>query len=301
MTAQDQTGKEQPDDASLLGRLPPGAAIQRIAFVAEQATGPHVLLEFPTAIGRRAVIIANSADRPPSAVEDDLLVLAVPVAVDDVLEETQSDILALVRAWTDDIAADERSPCVPQQSIMMTLQGVRVFWNRGRLAILAPPERIDAVRTALVEVSFYEADLRDIERTLGCAWPQLDADMPLAFESSDRSAGERLRLRERFQQALRLRSRLARIAPHVHCPHLHPPSLASQAAERLRDRTQLVHRHEFAGDQIDVFERVYEMCSQRAHDFKLTQSSNLLEWIIIVLLLAQCVFIGFELLTGASP
>lgn len=301
MTAHDEPGKEQLDDASLLGRLPPGAVIQRVAFVAEKATGPNVLLEFPAAIGRWAVIVADAADRPPSAADDDLLVLAVPIVADDMVDETHGEIFAQVRAWTDDIAVVEPAPCTPRQSLMMTLQGVKVFWNHGRLAILAPPERIETVRKALVEVSFYEAALRDIERTLGAAWPQLDADMPLAFESSDRSTGERAQLRERFQQVLRLRAQLARLAPHVHCPHLHPPTLASQAAERLRDRTQLVHRHEFVDDQVDVFERVYEMCSQRANDFKLTQSSNLLEWIIIALLLAQCVFIGMELLTGMSP
>jgi hypothetical protein len=183
----------------------------------------------------------------------------------------------------------------------MTFQGAQICWRRARCAILAQADRLEAIRKALIEVSFYEAELGDIERTLGANWPQWEADLPLAFEFEERSINKRKQLRQRFQQVLLSRAKLARIGPYVTCPHLHPPTLASQIGERLRERTRMVHRYEFLGEQIEVFERIYEMCGQRASDFMLTRSGNMLEWIIIVLLLTQVLFGGFELLTSMGP
>ena len=84
--------------------------------------------------------------------------------------------------------------------------------------------------------------------------------------------------------------------PFVLSPHVHPPTLASQIAERLRERTRMHARLEILGEQLEVFENVYESCGQRASDFMLNRSSLKLEWIIIILLLTQIVIIVFEIM-----
>ena len=68
--------------------------------------------------------------------------------------------------------------------------------------------------------------------------------------------------------------------------------------ERLRERTRLVERAEFASQQLEVYERVYEQAGQRRNDFLLQRSSNQLEWIIILLLLTQIVLVLVEMLGG---
>ena len=60
----------------------------------------------------------------------------------------------------------------------------------------------------------------------------------------------------------------------------------------------MVDRCEFLDEQIEVFEKVYDSCGQRASDFMLNRSSNMLEWIIIVLLSTQILLTGFEILTS---
>jgi hypothetical protein len=209
--------------------------------------------------------------------------------------ESQEDLelLANVRAWVEANTANHHLP-----SHMMTLQGAQIVWSAKRIAVLAPANRLETIRKALVQAAFYEAELAEIERALGAAWPQWEADLPLAFEFDERSLAKRKQLKQRFRDVLLLRARHARIAPQVHAPHLHPATLASQVEERFRERTRLVHRHEFAGEQLEVFEKVYENCSQRASDFVLTRSSNTLEWVIIVLLLAQILFSMFEIVTS---
>jgi hypothetical protein len=173
-----------------------------------------------------------------------------------------------------------------------------VFWARGCVALVAPPERRAAVRRALLEFAHVEAELRAIETDLGARWPELEADAPLAFEFDEGAARKKQQLAQRFLQVLALRARLARITPQVLCPHVHPPTLASQIGERLRERTRVAQRLEFAGGQLEVFERVYEQCGQRASDFGLARTGHTLEWIIIVLLFAQIVLVSVELMAA---
>lgn len=282
-----------------LADFPPGTEIQQIAFIATAKNGKtsdnrRTLCEFPPPIQRRAAIVSPGDEQPV-----DLLILAVPSfpAVDNSQASPEAEVLLTqLRIWVEAAALAGQPP-----SHLMTLQGAQVFWNQGRLAILAPVERWETIRTALIEAVFYEAELREIEQTLGTAWPQLEADAPLAFEFDDRSLKKRKVLQQRFQQVLLLRARLARIAPQVHCPHVHPPTLASQVGERFRERMRLAHRHEILDEQIEVFEKIYEACGQRASDFVQTRSSNMLEWVIIVLLVTQLLLGGFEVLTSLSP
>jgi len=94
------------------------------------------------------------------------------------------------------------------------------------------------------------------------------------------------------------RADLVQLIPRLHFPPTYPPTLASQIGERVRERTRLVERAEFASQQLEVYERVYEQAGQRRNEFLLQRSSNQLEWIIILLLLAQIVLVLVEMLGG---
>jgi len=264
--------------------------IEQIAFTTERPPNDEVLTELPDALNVRAVIVARDPAPEKSIPDDNILVLQVPMASDAGVQQDEESNLALVREWVD-------APYERPTAMMTTLQGVRVFWTRRRFAVLATPDRLRLVAAALAEATYYEAELHSIEVALGEMWPQMEADIPNAFEFDALPEPQRQELAARFQRTMLLSARLARIGPQVHCPHLHPPTLASQVNERLRERTQMAHRHELVGDQVEVFESVYEMCGQRASDFSLATKGHNLERIIIVLLLAQLMFWVFEILT----
>ena len=272
-----------------------GSEIHRIEFVAERTADQQVVLEFSHPIRAWAVIVDGDRDSTEPAATRQLSILSVPNSRQENAEGNEGETLSAMREWLSAATSSGEPPIT-----LMTLQGAQILWTPGRLAILAHPDRIETVRNALIESLYYEGEIRDIERTLGDIWPQLEADTPLAFEMDQYSIGKKKQLLQRFSQVLQIRARLARIAPHVHCPHLHPPTLASQVAERLRERTRMTHRHDFLREQIEIFDRVYEMCGERASNFTLARSGNTLEWIIIVLLLAQLLLAGFELLTSTS-
>ena len=218
-----------------------------------------------------------------------LALLMLPCADRD---DTES--LERARAWVDG-GSDSAQKC-----LLISLQGAQILWAPGRAAVLAPADRLPAARPALIEFSQHESALRGIERAVEAGWPDLEADSPLAFDFHEKALGRREELARRFQQVIGLRSRLARLIPLVHRPLIHPPTLASQISERLRQRTRLIDRLEFIGRQIEVFDHVYEMCSQRASDYMHSRKGHRLEMIIIVMLGAQFILQIVELLSSLA-
>jgi hypothetical protein len=269
---------------------PAGTETEHVTFVIEPPSGQPVLAELPGPGGKHAVLVRRAAPdpRPRPVPAGDLLVLSVPAP-----EHEDVELLARVRDWVDS-AVPETGPA----SQMVALHGAQVFWAQGCVALVAPPERRAAVRRALIEFAHVEAELCAIEADLSVRWPELEADAPLAFEFDEKATRKKKQLAQRFLTVLSLRARLARVTPQVLCPHVHPPTLASQIGERLRERTRLAQRLEFAGGQLEVFERVYEQCGQRASDFGLARTGHTLEWIIIVLLFAQIVLVSVELMAA---
>jgi hypothetical protein len=226
---------------------------------------------------------------------DEYPILRVPAKSDDTIAHPDAEVLSLMRTWVESASSEGDAP-----SIFMSFHGVHMRWTPHRCAIYAMADKLDALCKTVAEVTYYDRELRDVEQLLCNAWPQWEQDLPLAFEFEDRSLAKRPGLRRQFQQIVLGRARIARLGPVVNAPHLHPPTLASQVNERFRERTQMTHRHESLGDQLEVFEWFYEMCGQRVSDLVHTRSSNLLEWVIIILLLVQLLLSAFEILTATA-
>ena len=271
------------------GQFPAGSAIQHIAFISTPGANQLVLLELPPPSDRFAVLVTRPQGLATEPERNGLTLLRIPTTdLDDV------NLLTAVQAWLHAVPGS-KTPIH-----MMTLQGSQIFWTERYVAVLANAERLDAVCLAVVEVFFYHAELLEVETGMAGAWNGIEADLPLAYEFAQPSMRHRKELQRRYQQVLSMRVRLARIAPHVYSPHVFPATLASQVRERLKERNRMTHRHEFLTDQLEFSQQLYDSCSQRANDFMLTRSSNTLEYVIIVLLLAQLLLHMFEILGTMS-
>lgn len=240
-------------------------------LVTDQAPLTNVPLPDGLPQGSEVQRIAHSTEQ--------FAILVIPTSAVD-----NHELVTKARAWVDAVAVDHSAP-----SLLLALQGAQIVWSPGRTAILGQADRLDTIRQALIEFSGHESELRDIERDIGVRWPHLETDSPWAFDCDEKGLARRPELARRFQQTLALRARLARLAPHAHRPHIHPPTLASQIGERLRERTRLAERLDFSSDSLEVFENVYELCGQRASEYALARKGHTLEWIIIVLLVAQTI------------
>ena len=270
--------------AGSIDRAPPwpaGTAVQQLAFVAERPADLRVVCELPAPLNRRAVALPLGTKQ---AAEFELF--SIP---SDAPED--AELAARLRVWAGGAASAQ----------MITFQGTLLFWGTGRAAVVAPAARLAALEAVLAELAYYEGELHDVERQLGAAWPDLEADGGPAFEFDERSVKQRDRLAKRFRQLLGLRVRLTRVLPHLLTPHVYPPTLASQVSERLRERLRMRHRVEMIQEQLEVFERIYDTCAQRASDYRANRKNHLLEMVIIVLLAAQTLLVLFEILTQTRP
>jgi len=260
---------------------PAGTVVQQLVFVAERPVDLRVVCELPAPLNRRAVALPLGTRQAA-----ELELLSIPT---DSPED--AELAARLRLWVGGGATTAQ---------MMTFQGTLLFWGTGRAAVVAPAERLAPLEAVLAELAYYEGELHDVERQLGEAWPDLEADGGPAFEFDEQSAKQQGRMGKRFRQLLGLRARLTRILPFVLTPHVYPPTLASQVSERLRERLRVRHRVEVLQVQLEVFERIYDTCAQRASDYRANRKNHLLEMVIIVLLAAQTLLVLFEVLTHAK-
>lgn len=180
--------------------------------------------------------------------------------------------------------------------LLIQLQGVLICVGESRLAISGGADRIQAVTGAALEYFWLDAEVRRLERITGERWIELEEDTPAAFELTEDLLLRREQLQKRFQQMISAKAVLARLAPMIECPALYPPTLASQAGERLREKSRLGDRLQFLREQTEVFETVYELCGQRVSDYVSSRRSHTLEWIIIVLLACETILLVVDIL-----
>jgi len=208
-------------------------------------------------------------------------------------QDLHENVVSGLQAWT-----EQGSDPLERRCGLLQLQGCRIFWGPGRVILAAAPRRLDSARAALLEAIAHDSRLRKIEQWLEQGWEQLQSDLEPAFEFNERQLRQRSDLRKRYEEVIANRAELVRLNPRLHFPPIYPPTLASQIGERIRERTRLVERAEFASQQLEVYERVYEQAGERRNEFLLQRSSNQLEWVIILLLVAQIILVLVEMLGG---
>lgn len=285
---------------SIPGPWPAGAEIVELELVSTVPAGAEVWAEFADlepgkAVVRRRALAIHESDFHESPGK--LVVMSVASSPEESL-----DAIERLATWLDSTAAFPGSSttfALPR-SILLTLHGARLLWRPGRIAVFAPTERLATILPAIVEASIRESELRSLEQAIETRWGQVGSDSALAFSFGERDVRRRTELSQRFQELVALRTRLVRLTPHIEVPHVFPPTLASQIAERLRERTRMSDRLELLEGKLEAQERVYELCGQRASEFMLARTGHHLEWAIILLLLTQTALLVIELLSSGK-
>lgn len=266
MTAEDQPVAEHAaDPRALPAGLPHASTIRRIRL---PANGLLDVLVVP---------VSQPLDQPRLA--------QVPLDV---------DITDVVSRW---IAATNHPsrPLIPP-SVVVPLYGCLVAWTVGRAAVVGPADRLVTLEATVLDFASREAELHAAEEA---ASRLVDAVVNDAGESvaSDHHAPEQRGLfARRYVEAVTVSRQLAALAPAIHTPPVHPPTLASQLGERLRDRTRLLERHDLAVERAEIAERIAEASRQRADELGVARQQTGLEWTIVVLLVVQTTLLVVDLL-----
>ncbi len=184
--------------------------------------------------------------------------------------------------------------------IILELYGTLVIWTPSRMVLVTTPRHFKKAEHAVLDFTTTAFELEAIEQALPSAWEHYENDIPNGFSFHDPDRESTAALAHRYKQAMSLAGRLSRLSPHIHLAPEHPPTLAGQLAERLRDRSRLVDREEFAGEQIDTIIRLYETAGQRVSEYGLAQREYVLIWMIVFLLAAEIILLLVDLLSTAG-
>ena len=184
--------------------------------------------------------------------------------------------------------------------IILELYGTLVIWTPTQMALVTAPRHFKKAEHAVLDFTTTAFELGAIEQALPSAWEHYENDIPNGFSFYNPDRESAAALAQRYKQTMSLAGRLSRLSPHIHLAPEHPPTLAGQLGERLRDRSRLVDREEFASEQIDTIIRLYETAGQRVSEHALAQREYVLIWMIVFLLAAEIILLLVDLLSTAG-
>ncbi|MEO2002073.1 MAG: hypothetical protein ABGW75_10660 [Pirellulales bacterium] len=184
--------------------------------------------------------------------------------------------------------------------IILELYGTLVIWTPAQMVLVTAPRHFKKAEHAVLDFTTTVFELGAIEQELPSAWEHYENDIPNGFSFYDPGRESAAALAQRYKQTMSLAGRLSRLSPHIHLAPEHPPTLAGQLGERLRDRSRLVDREEFASEQIDTILRLYETAGQRVSEHALAQREYVLIWMIVFLLTAEIILLLVDLLSTAG-
>ncbi len=247
----------------------------------------------PIALGMPSGLPANTLLRRvflPTGDEFELLTVPVAESEGDGITprgDSQAGFTTTLRDWVGSST---------MQPVVVPLYGCLVVQGPGRAAVAGHLEQHAQLELAVIDFAGVESELRDAERRSSVLIDAVEADAAGAAATESHSPDHRAALATRYHEAVAVARRLAMLAPAIHAPPVHPPTLASQLGERLRDRTRLVERHQLATERVELAERVADSCSQRALETAVARKQTGLEWTIVVLLVVQTALLVVDLL-----
>jgi len=263
----------------------------RISFVDEIAAGQVALMTFRDPAPCYAILTEATpiATREPAATDhgDTLDIVLIPTP-----SAPQTSPPAITES-------SREKPTTPP--VFIKYRGVELTLRSGLATLQCDPDQADSLISALVEFAHYERHLRRIEAEIAQGWPDLDQDKGLAFEVTPADLDRRAIVGERVNRTFSQRIHLARIEPHLNQPADTLPAAAHKLGAELREKSQIEARFETVDGQLEVFEYIYELSSQRIGEYKAAREEHTLEWIIIVLLAVESLMILAQLLWKSRP
>jgi len=207
------------------------------------------------------------------------------------LKKNPSDLAEKPKNWFESFENDSRSP-----TITIKLRGAEVLWRPGRAMLQCDAEQTMPLLKAIVDFNYFENELRKIESEIAAGWADLEADKRLAYQVKPLDLELTEIIGRRMDQTLQRRIRHARIEPRLYAPDLQLSPGGQKLGEEMREKACVEDRSETVDSQMEVFEHVYEMCSQRMGEFRDSRQGHTLEWVIIILLGSEVILMIADML-----
>ena len=177
---------------------------------------------------------------------------------------------------------------IPWQII--SLNGEKLFWIPGKAILRNSGTMSTKFFQYLVAFSFYEAELRKLEKEIKESWSSVEKDIEFTYQVTPSSIQQSSHVNERTRQVTLQRMRCIRIKEL-----LDRVSSSAGLLEQLFERLDCERRLDSVEAQLEIYEDVYELANDRISEFKYFHVEAKLEIFIIFLLLAEVVVMILEL------
>ncbi|HEV2971432.1 MAG TPA: hypothetical protein VGY55_15765 [Pirellulales bacterium] len=268
-----------------------GPSALRIRFLKQVPGGAVPLSSFAHPYPRFAVAESLSVEEllalpvAPEPAEDQLRLALVPAGLASPLE--------LQKRAEDWMHRGGFSAGQPTAEIM--LRSERILWRPGQALLIGPLERLQEVLPGLIEFSFYEGELRKLEREMEADWDTAEVDAYLTHSVDGKALERRAHVDEMTLQVTRRRMRFARLEPCLEKASISLLGPARRLASELAMQAEVIDRLGWLDDRIEVCEDLYELANDRLSEFSYFHREFRLEFWIIVLLVAEVVIMSIDL------
>jgi hypothetical protein len=250
-----------------------------IRFAPEAQAGESVQRRFAqprsvVAVEQPAEIISLS-DAPWPETVDDLYVILPSMPVPPEARST-------IDRW---LAAPDGPDAPPPLLVQMDAGTIR--WRPGRAVVEGTVDVCNNLIAALVDFSFFEGELRRLERDLLPYEASAAQDIAFAYQIRQADQIQWRRLGQTQQSVSALRLAFARLEPSLRSvPRSLPPD-ARKAMTRLLAGSGVPSRLEAFDRRLEACHDLYEGAVDRIADFRWYRHGELLEIAIVVLLILE--------------
>jgi hypothetical protein len=175
------------------------------------------------------------------------------------------------------------------QTSTVRLDSTTVRWRPGR-AVVEGEELRDAA-AALVEFSFFEAELRRLEAAIAPFQLGAERDVPLSYDVRPGDGIRWDRLYRTMEEISGLRLQFARLEPCLYLANRTYSADARRLIRRLATAADIESRLAALNDRIESCEDLYEGAIDRITDHRNYRREHFLEITIVVLLLLEVVLL----------
>lgn len=262
---------------------------KRISFKAVPAPGTTVLLALGDPVNKSAVLEhlagadASVLSSPPCAAF--LCVLLDPASV-------KPGEIKQAEAWL--LGSTPSAASGAKKIFLDQRESAWFLFVSGGAVLCAKPEEANELLAAAAEGLFFERELALIEAEVSANWARTEADLPLVNVVGKADIKRMDDLSRTAREIWQRRIKLAKIESALANPGSALTRRGRLLGKRLRIALDIEGRVERLDGQLEVYEYIYEMVSQRMGEYINFQHGFVIEVLIVVLLALELMVMLWE-------
>ena len=267
----------------------PDATVFRIRFVETTSGDNKVIQAFSRP--RRVFAVEEPSTRTAASSSSAATGKAVGTCVVTCLPKgATAEVRQRARSLTETAAASST-----ESPIDVGQEQETIAWQPEHTLLQGRSDRLPDMLSGAVAFTFYEGELRAMERALEPLEAQAQSDVTLAHQIRRRDRRHWRRLRATMETLSTMRLSFARLEPLLAGGARDLTGDARDWISRLAEEADIFDRLEAASDRLETLEDLYEGANQRISEYRWYREGHFLEIGIIFILILECALMTGDL------